>query len=32
MQCDVTRYITYISNKVKYLDKEHGYKNFTKEV
>ena len=32
MQCDVTRCIICISNKVKYLDKEHNYKNSTKEV
>ena len=29
---DVTRCIICISNKVRYLDKEHSYKNFTKDV
>ena len=32
MQCDVTHSIICISNKVEYLDKEHSYKNSTKEV
>ena len=32
MQCDVTRCIICISNKVEYLDKEHSHKNSTKEV
>ena len=32
MQCDVTRCIICIFNKVEYLDKEHRHKNSTKEV
>ena len=32
MQCDVTRCIICISNKVEFLDKEQSYKNSTKEV
>ena len=32
IQCDVTRCVIFISNKVEYLDKEHSYKNSTKEV
>ena len=32
MQCDITRCIICISNKVKYLEKEESYKNSTKQV
>ena len=32
MQCDVTRRVICISNKIEYPDKEHSYKNSTKEV
>ena len=32
MQCEVTRFIICIFNKVESLNKENSYKNFTKEV
>ena len=32
MQCDVTRCVICISNKVEHLEKEESYKNSTKEV
>ena len=32
MQCDVTRCVICIFDKVGYLNKEHSYKNSTKEV
>ena len=32
MQCDVTRCVICISNKVEYLDKKRSHKNSTKEV
>ena len=32
MQCDVTRCIICLSNKVEYLDKEHSYKILPKKL